>query len=109
MSEVSSNQAPLIEAPTNRLQETTAQLLFIPACLVVIAWTVSFSKRLNWRKTASKKLDTIKPSSQIPCSSCRFFKNEPYLKCAVHPLKVGSAEAMDCPDLWSLDSNKFDH
>jgi len=109
VSKVSSNQAPLLEAPTHEVTETNAQLLLIPMCLAVIAWAVIFSRQSGFWKTVGNKRHTIKRCDQIPCSSCRFFKNEPYLKCAVHPLKVSRADAINCPDFLSLDSNKFYH
>lgn len=109
LSEVSSNQPPLIETPNNEVTEPSAQFLIIPMGFLVIAWAMSFFSRLDFRKTVGKNLDSIKRCPEVPCSNCRFFKNEPYLKCAVHPLKVGSVEALNCPDCWPLDSSKFHH
>jgi hypothetical protein len=105
--EVTSNQEPLIEAPSNEVKELNPQLLLVPIGFLVIALAVRFINRSHFREPGDNKLDTIERCTQIPCSSCRFFKNEFYLKCAVHPLKVSSADASDCPDYWPLDSNKF--
>lgn len=43
----------------------------------------------------------------IPCNNCRFFNQNSYLKCAVHPLTAMKADAIDCPDFWSKDSDRF--
>lgn len=107
LSEVSSSQAPLTETTPNEVTVPNAQFSLIPVYLIAISWIVSLVMRLNFRKSFGDNLDTIKHLHQIPCSSCRFFKNDPYLKCAVHPLKVSSTEAINCSDYWALDSNKF--
>lgn len=108
ISEVSSNQSPLVKTPINHeITEPNAQFLIIPMGVLVIAWLMSFLSRFDFNKTVGKNLDTIKNCYQIPCSNCRFFKNDPYLKCAVHPSRAASAEAINCHDFWSLDSNKF--
>ncbi|MBD2306441.1 hypothetical protein H6G17_13065 [Chroococcidiopsis sp. FACHB-1243] len=36
--------------------------------------------------------------SQSPCRKCRFFFNNPFLKCAVHPTIVLTKEANNCAD-----------
>jgi hypothetical protein len=109
LTEVSSNHPPRVETPTNEVAKPQAQFLIIPMGILVIAWAMSFFNQLRFGKPGGKNLGTIKGCHQIPCSNCRFFKNSPYLKCAVHPLKVGSLEAMNCPDFWPLDSSKFYH
>jgi len=35
---------------------------------------------------------------QIPCTRCRFYSGNAYLKCPVQPLKALSEEALDCLD-----------
>ena len=47
--------------------------------------------------------------SQASCSKCRFFDRNAYLKCAVHPIRVGKPEAKDCTDYWQRDRRKFFH
>jgi len=34
----------------------------------------------------------------IPCTTCRFFSNNTYLKCAVQPTLVLTEQAKNCPD-----------
>ena len=40
----------------------------------------------------------ISSFSQSPCRKCRFFSNNPFLKCAVHPTIVLTKEANNCTD-----------
>jgi hypothetical protein len=42
--------------------------------------------------------DLVKSASQVPCSKCRFFSNNPYLKCAVQPTIAMTKEAIGCSD-----------
>ncbi len=41
---------------------------------------------------------SILPVSQIPCRNCKFFSKNQYLKCAVRPFTVLTAQAADCSD-----------
>ena len=41
---------------------------------------------------------SILPVSQIPCRNCKFFAQNQYLKCAVRPFTVLTAQAADCSD-----------
>lgn len=42
-----------------------------------------------------------------PCSKCRFFNKNPYLKCTVHPQNASKIDAKDCPDFWPVDRDEF--
>ena len=53
--------------------------------------------RSTW-KTAQKNLIQVQRLHQIPCSNCLFFTGEYNLKCAVHPCKALSEEAIGCAD-----------
>ena len=54
----------------------------------------------SWATTREELEDIIEISSfsQSPCRKCRFFTNNHYLKCAVHPTIVLTKEASNCPD-----------
>jgi tetrahydromethanopterin S-methyltransferase subunit F len=60
------------------------------------------------RLKQAKKVEPLKYSSQVPCRNCRYFSNNPYVRCAVHPSTVLTAKAIDCPDRSPLDDN-FPH
>lgn len=110
LGEISSNQTPLTEAPINN-NETAfkGEVFLVFAGFLGIVVVLRFCRRLVTQKPRVNNLQTFNHCQKIPCSNCRFYKNEPYLKCAVHPLKVLKSEAIGCPDYWSLDSNKFPH
>ncbi|MBE9155846.1 hypothetical protein IQ265_03225 [Nodosilinea sp. LEGE 06152] len=42
-----------------------------------------------------------------PCSKCRFFNKNPYLKCTVHPQIASKIDAKNCTDFWPVDQDKF--
>ena len=54
-----------------------------------------------WRsrlKKDSSFSENFKDSTQTNCTNCRFFNNNSYLKCAVHPTKVLKKSAQECLD-----------
>jgi hypothetical protein len=53
--------------------------------------------RSAWKNT-QKNLIQLHRLHQIPCSHCLFFTGEYNLKCAVHPCKALSEEAIGCAD-----------
>jgi len=75
----------------------------VPTSIVLIGAIVF----LNLLKAGRHGLDKIviptRYFSQVPCRKCRFFASNPYLKCAIHPSTVLTAQARNCSDYWSLD------
>ncbi|MEC4806151.1 MAG: hypothetical protein SAJ12_07075 [Jaaginema sp. PMC 1079.18] len=63
--------------------------------IVMVLWG------LNSQKKGSDRLGNLHRVPQMPCGNCRFFKNNPYLKCAVQPAKVLTPQARDCQDYQS--------
>lgn len=45
--------------------------------------------------------------SQSPCTKCRFFSNNPFLKCAVNPTVALTKEAVDCSDYRPKNKNSL--
>ena len=108
--EVSNNSSPQaseIETHTDQVTVPSGGTFFIPFGFIVIAWIFLILSRLEIWKTLGNQKTATKHYSKAPCSKCRFFENNPYLKCTVHPSKVLSEEAKDCPDYWSDESDKF--
>jgi len=68
--------------------------------LALIGWLI-FLRLSNSRKILKNRSTTLQYFSQIPCRTCRFFTNNQYLKCAVHPSTVLKQQAINCPDYWS--------
>lgn len=91
--------------PDEQTAANKESLLFFSTSLIAIATVGTLAilaivgKRLGWRKTLdSQKLTLTKSDCQASCENCRFFNNNPYIKCAIHPSKVLSAQARDCAD-----------
>lgn len=41
---------------------------------------------------------SFKPSLKVPCYRCRYFSNNFYLKCALHPETAMTKQSVDCRD-----------
>jgi hypothetical protein len=96
-------EIPTDEQPVDNQANNQGILLFstgLVAFSVVFTVTlvVLFLKRLMLLKTFDEQLTTAKRDRQVPCNKCHFYNNNFYLKCAVHPSKVLTSEARDCPD-----------
>lgn len=72
----------------------------------VVTWGVPMAIlgiALVARLVALRKLRTqlLTRKAASPCRECRFFQNNTYLNCAVHPTRVLTEEAYDCSDYFS--------
>ncbi|HBB33557.1 MAG TPA: hypothetical protein DDZ80_31460 [Cyanobacteria bacterium UBA8803] len=76
----------------------STEMLLLPIGCLVLSCLFLLMLRLDVRKARPNKLTFIKDFKKVSCSRCKFFDSNPYIKCAVHPSKVLSAEARDCPD-----------
>jgi hypothetical protein len=105
-------QVKLIEA--KQVRETHNQIkpqagdgdwvvvILVPISFIVVCATVSsiiFALCKVTRERGNKL--NISHCQQVPCSNCRFFSNNHYLKCAVHPSIVSTKQALDCSDYRS--------
>jgi hypothetical protein len=77
---------------------------FIPP-LALFALLLIF--KIDFKEYIQNKIYAWKYFGKIPCYRCRFFKDNPYLKCAVHPSKVLTIKAVDCLD-YQAKNNKRD-
>lgn len=66
--------------------------LGIPTAVLGIALVI----RLVALRKLHRQLLTRRAAS--PCKNCRFFQNNTCLNCAVHPTRVLTEAAYDCPD-----------
>lgn len=65
----------------------------------VICWAAIFfmlSKRVRFNR--KEVVVDIKTIHQIPCRNCKFYSNDPHLKCAVNPSTVLTEQAINCSD-----------
>ncbi len=49
----------------------------------------------------------LKQINKIPCSNCRYFSSNPYLKCAVNPKIALTEEAIDCTEYCPQANKPF--
>ncbi|MGB7442960.1 MAG: hypothetical protein WA919_17995 [Coleofasciculaceae cyanobacterium] len=94
---LSVGQAPVYLNRTDIGQE----ILLITSVFTAIVIALLYFTAVYFRKAEGKRTIKVKGSSEIPCYRCRFFKNNSYLRCAVHPCTVLSCKATNCPDYES--------
>jgi hypothetical protein len=93
---------PAYQSPIRPEQSfSTGDLLLVPLSFAAVVWVVLFVMHFNFWKSVRNRLSNLPTVSQLPCTNCKYFKNNPYLKCAVQPDKVLRTEATECPDYWS--------
>lgn len=46
----------------------------------------------------------VKSANKFPCNRCRYFNNNCYIKCAIHPSNVLTERSFDCRDYHSKQS-----
>lgn len=62
-------------------------------------WRIQTSTRMWWQPYR-KYLDA-QSSEHIPCRECQFFKDNHYLRCAIHPSIVMTKQSINCLDYQS--------
>lgn len=87
------------EVPAN--QESLSIILGVG---MVILLMILLHWNSNFLKTISRSLGYLKEGNHGHCRRCKFYHPNAYLKCAVHPSKVLSTAAQDCPDYSSSGS-----
>jgi hypothetical protein len=98
---------PAYQSPIRPEQSfSTGDLLLVPLSFAAVVWVVLFVMHFNFWKSVRNRLSNLPTVSQLPCTNCKYFKNNPYLKCAVQPDKVLRTEATECPDYWSNEEVK---
>ncbi|HIK45430.1 MAG TPA: hypothetical protein IGR64_11175 [Leptolyngbyaceae cyanobacterium M65_K2018_010] len=74
--------------------------ILVPLCFV-LAW--GLVGMTLWQLVAVTR-DSLKRAQvmhQIPCGECRYFTNNPLLKCPLHPKTALSEAAIGCADYES--------
>lgn len=75
--------------PTFDVGFTTIVNLAILSTIAAIVYIIYVFKR-------QQSTSSFKPPDEMPCYRCRYFNNNPYLKCALHPANVLTDESIDC-------------
>lgn len=88
----------------NEIDSTIFAFFFWIAFLSIISGVLF--KVFHKLETVKVKRLSILPVSKIPCRNCKFFSNNQYLKCSVHPMTVLTAQAANCSDY--CDKHKSD-
>ncbi|WP_216595506.1 hypothetical protein [Myxosarcina sp. GI1] len=95
---MSPSQFPIKESDNIKTHHSLGFVAIVSLFLVGIA---IFLWRSRFPKTTGDRSNYFESFAQSKCTKCRFFDNNFYLKCAVHPTKVLQEEAKDCSDYWS--------
>lgn len=103
-----STEAKLEKAKSNEASPTEAAMVFWFSLIFVLCGIAICNLISEILTIVRKKLVVIqKRVEEVPCENCRFFSNNPYLKCTVHPSIVLTKEAIHCPDYRFKDSKTF--
>lgn len=101
------NQVNVIEIQPARIQQDPGQQdfaaipdapLFLFPLSLMIAWAIIFFMPSDIWRLARHGMLISKQLHRVPCRNCRFFTNNPYLQCAVHPSTALTASAIHCCD-----------
>jgi hypothetical protein len=104
-----SNNQIEISPSASPMPETSfpsGEILLVPISFATVVWMLLFAMHFNLWKSVRNRMGSLqKNRHQLPCTNCQYFKNNPYLKCAVHPDRVLKSEATNCPDYWAYESS----
>jgi hypothetical protein len=71
---------------------------FVESISLVVAWSVVILALWNIGAAAADSFSRAKRMHKIPCAYCKYFTDNPHLKCPVHPKIAMSEKAINCPD-----------
>jgi hypothetical protein len=94
----STSEAKPTSVPLQDRSNFNSELILLPTALMAIAGMVAVILGLNIKKSLHNRLSSMQRVKKMPCANCCYFKNNPYLKCAVQPDRVLTKEAHHCPD-----------
>lgn len=91
--------SPVVQNPSTPTDTTHVLngVLYTLPVLILVVWTIAVYRLSNPKVRVNQEI-TSRSSGQVPCRTCRFFTNNPYLKCAVHPSIALTKQAIDCTD-----------
>ena len=93
--QVSSNQLSSTKQNMVEIDRTLDVVIFGSLASLALFYLIW---RLCFQKASGRLPKFFQSSTQINCTKCRFFNNNSYLKCAVHPSSVLKKEAQKCLD-----------
>lgn len=106
------NQSKVMEIRLVEIQQETTQpktvkldekvipagLGYILPITTLTLWAIAAWKISNALKHVKSKIEINRCSWQTPCKNCKYFADNFYLKCAIHPSTVLTKEAINCSD-----------
>ncbi|AFY54349.1 hypothetical protein Riv7116_1806 [Rivularia sp. PCC 7116] len=98
LSETVSPKTSLVEAPKNDKNPSNNDTIAGMGFLLFLTLMIALIKWCDIRKASQEDFSKIPINHKTPCSKCRYFNNNSYIKCAVQPEKVMTKEAKDCQD-----------
>lgn len=102
-SEVVEEEPNIIIHPNHQSDNTVYIFFLWMAVLYMVSWALL--EVLQKFITAKKKNRSVPllPICQSPCRNCKFFDDNNYLNCAVHPSIVLTKQAVNCSDYCDQD------
>lgn len=85
-----------------KISDIPASSLYIIPTAFFTFWVMYLIFSTDILKFAKHKFSLIKHLEQVPCKNCRYFTNNPYLRCAVNPSLALTSEAINCSDYCPL-------
>ncbi|MFB2939041.1 hypothetical protein ACE1B6_27625 [Aerosakkonemataceae cyanobacterium BLCC-F154] len=102
ISEVQSVRSePYVNKPD--FSDISASSLYIIPTTFFTFWLMYLIVSTDLLKFAKHKISIIKNLEQVPCKNCRYFTNNPYLRCAVNPAIALTSEAINCSDYCPMN------
>ena len=104
-------ESTFILAQANNVQldkTTTSDSSYVEIyILITVSWIFLFIMILlkRWKITQDKTNSNLEKLH--PCRTCRFFANNHYVNCAVHPSIVLTKQARHCPDYCVQKKGNF--
>jgi len=91
-------EVKFVRSEPDRKTAPDATIALLTVYLVLVLATIAMFLLLTTSAWKQKKVITTQSLDQIPCRNCQFFKENQYLRCAVHPAIALTQQAIDCQD-----------
>ncbi len=96
------DKPPEISDASPNVVTSDVALLLVPIGFVAVWATLVCVISDTW-KLNRRERNSLPSTAQLPCKKCRFFHNNPYVKCAVSPHLALTKDAANCSDFRPRD------
>lgn len=103
VSEATLSEVKPNNAEANGVTLPSIALLGVPIGFSLVFAAIFLMVSKTWVNTRDEILVKVKPLNQAPCRNCKFFSNNLYLKCAIHPSVALTPKATNCSDYCAKD------